>query len=223
MPQKTLHYKHRLNAIVVLPKFVTEDFKSNDQRAFVGKTEDNAVITVFPESFYVTITGTRQKLAYWYKLIENALEGIDTIGSIEDYIDPDIVKGTRKYIEAVVNQINGSFKIEAYDATAVLIRRLTETLIIELFEAKQIDHTIKNTAGDFVCLSDLVAATVAQSDAPGGCWNLAKPVKRALPDLKQVGDLSAHNRRYLARKTDILKLQSHVRIVTEELITLAGF
>ncbi|QDW67678.1 hypothetical protein [Luteimonas granuli] len=45
---------------------------------------------------------------------------------------------------------------------------------------------------------------------------------RALKDFKRLGDLSAHNRRYNARVTDIDPLRAGIRLVAEELIHLAG-
>ncbi|WP_208543899.1 hypothetical protein [Paenibacillus protaetiae] len=44
-----------------------------------------------------------------------------------------LVKHTRGYIEKVVNQINGTYEQGWYDACAVMIRRVIETLIIEAF------------------------------------------------------------------------------------------
>ena len=41
-----------------------------------------------------------------------------------------LVRGTRGYIEKVSNQINGAYENGWYDACAVMLRRLVETLII---------------------------------------------------------------------------------------------
>lgn len=54
-------------------------------------------------------------------------------------------------------------------------------------------------------------------------WNLSRNAKQALPKLKNVGDLSAHSRRYNAQRADIDKVISDLRIVVQELIYLAGF
>jgi|SRR5581483_8337787 len=45
-----------------------------------------------------------------------------------------LVRGTRGYIEKISNQINGAYENGWYDACAVMLRRLIETLIIETFE-----------------------------------------------------------------------------------------
>ncbi|MEJ2223653.1 MAG: hypothetical protein P8X49_00785 [Syntrophobacterales bacterium] len=43
-----------------------------------------------------------------------------------------MVAGTRGYIERIVFQINGSYEKGWFDACAVMMRRLLETLFIEL-------------------------------------------------------------------------------------------
>lgn len=127
-----------------------------------------------------------------------------------------VVKGTRDYIEKVVNQINGAYENGWYDACAVMIRRLVETLIIEAYEHYGISSNIKNRNGDFFYLRDLINATLSES-----AWNLGRNTKRALPKLKDIGDRSAHSRRYLAYRSDIEKVIDDLRVVAQELILLA--
>ena len=62
-------------------------------------------------------------------------------------IPMSIVRATRGYIERIANQANGAYDNGWYDACAVMIRRLLETLIIEAFEHEQIADKIKNSAG----------------------------------------------------------------------------
>ncbi len=124
---------------------------------------------------------------------------------------------TRAYIERVANQINGTYESGYSDACAVMMRRLVETLIIETFEAKGLADTIKNAAGDFMFLNDLIAKALDESS-----WNLSRNCKRALPRLKDMGDKSAHSRRYNAYPIEIEKLAPHVRVVAQELINIAG-
>jgi hypothetical protein len=53
-------------------------------------------------------------------------------------------------------------------------------------------------------------------------WNLGRQSKKALPKLKDIGDKSAHSRRYIALRTDIDKIQPHLRDVIQELVSIAG-
>jgi hypothetical protein len=113
----------------------------------------------------------------------------------QEIVYKSLVKGTRGYIEKIANQANGAYEQGWYDATAVMIRRLLETLIIECFEKHKLDSKIKNSQGDFFFLRDLVVACLSEST-----WNLGRNTKLALPKLKDVGDKSAHSRRFIAQK-----------------------
>jgi len=136
----------------------------------------------------------------------------------EQVLPLDVVRPTRrKYIERVVIQVNGCYEHHWYDACSVMIRRLVETVIIELYEAKGMEAEIKNGSGEFHMLSGLVDAMLADKS-----WNLGREVKKALPEIKSLGDRSAHTRRYNATKQDVDKLIAGLRVVVEELLHLAG-
>jgi hypothetical protein len=129
-----------------------------------------------------------------------------------------VVRGTRGYIERVVNQANGAYENGWYDACAVMLRRLVETLIIEAFEHHKIAAKIKHPkTGDFLYLGDLVDKSLAETS-----WNLTRNCKQAMPKLKDLGDKSAHSRRYNAHRGDLTPLLSEVRVVVQELVYLAG-
>lgn len=128
-----------------------------------------------------------------------------------------LVSGSRTYIEKVAHQINGSYEHGWYDACGVMIRRLIETLIIEAFEHHKIEAQVKTASGDYVYLRDLITATLNCTS-----WSLGRNVKQALPRLKDVGDRSAHSRRFIAQRQDIDRLAPDLRDVIQELLTLAN-
>lgn len=132
-------------------------------------------------------------------------------------IPMSVVRGTRGYIERVVNQINGSYENGWYDACAVMLRRLLETLIIESFEHHSLSGTIKNASGDFFYLKDLIGLCLKETS-----WNLSRNCKQAMPKLKDIGDKSAHSRRYNAHRGDLAPLLDDIRVVVQELVYLAG-
>jgi hypothetical protein len=124
---------------------------------------------------------------------------------------------TRGYIERVVDQINGCYENGWFDGCAVMMRRLLETLIIESFEAHNLAHKIKDDkTGDFLYLSDLISKAFQEPS-----WNLGRNTKKALPNLKSIGDQSAHSRRYNAHREDIDKLAADFRTVCQEFIYLS--
>ena len=129
-----------------------------------------------------------------------------------------LVRDTREYIEQVTNQINGCYENGWFDACAVMIRRLVETLIIEVAEHQGIGSKIKDSNGYFVYLNELVNIIVAET-----ALGLSRSTITALPRLKKIGDLSAHSRRFIAHRRDIEKIMDDLRVVSQELIFLADF
>lgn len=141
--------------------------------------------------------------------------GLHAIG--QPVIPFELVRSTRGYLEKIVHQINGSYSNGWYDACAVMIRRLIETLIIETFEKHKIAANIKGPSGDFFFLSDLIIKTLNEST-----WNLSRNSRQSLPKLKDIGDKSAHSRRYNAVRNDIDKTIPDLRVAVQELVYLAG-
>ena len=139
------------------------------------------------------------------------------LSATQSVIPHSIVRGTRGYIERVANQANGAYENGWYDACTVMIRRLLETLIVEAFEHHGIADKIKNSAGDFLYLRDLIDRCLKEPS-----WNLSRNCKPAMPKLKNVGDKSAHSRRFNAHKSDVEPLLADIRLVVQELIYLAG-
>lgn len=135
----------------------------------------------------------------------------------QQVLPKSLFTNTRGYLEKLVNQINGCYEKGWFDACAVMIRRLIETLIIECFEKYKISSKIKRPDGDFFYLGDLIQKTLSESS-----WNLGRDTKKALKKLKSIGDKSAHNRRFTARCWDIDKVVEDIRVVAEELVYISG-
>ena len=164
----------------------------------------------------------RDALALAKKLKESAPKSFvppsEGTRAANEFILPQaMVRGTRGYIEKVVNQINGCYEKGWFDGCAVMMRRLVETLIIECFEEHKIAHKIKNpVTGDYVYLSDLIDAMVKETT-----WSLGRNTKQGLPRLKSIGDQSAHSRRFNAFREDIDKRSDDFRTVCQELLYIA--
>ena len=76
-------------------------------------------------------------------------------------LQSDIVKGTRKYLEEMVREINGAYQFGFYNASAVILRRLMESLIIEIFITKGLTNEIK-VNGSFLMLDGLINKITVQ-------------------------------------------------------------
>lgn len=124
---------------------------------------------------------------------------------------------TRGYIESICQQINASYQFELYDATAVLLRRVIETLVIESYEALGRSGEIKDTNGNYYMLRDLVSRSTGSQGL-----SLGRNAKHAIEQVKEVGDSAAHNRRFLTKRADLDRLQTGARTLAEELIVISG-
>lgn len=136
------------------------------------------------------------------------------------YLPEAVWRGTRGYIEAVCRQLNGCFRAAYYDAASVMLRRLLETLIIESYEYLKRESEIKDGNGQYLMLRDLAERACGEKIHAG--LNLGRNSKDALKEAKNVGNLSAHSRRYNAVSTDLTKIQSGVRVLVQELIQIAN-
>jgi len=122
-------------------------------------------------------------------------------------------KTKRPYLVIVGRQMNGCFSQGWYDASAVMMRRLLEIVLIEAFEAKGIASKIKDSEGNYLHLSALITAALKERK-----WSLSRNCKKALPLLCGAGHKSAHGRYYHATREDIEGLQPSCRIVLEEFL-----
>jgi hypothetical protein len=134
----------------------------------------------------------------------------------DDLFPLELVRETRGYIEKIAEQACGSYDQGWYDSAAVMVRRLLEILIIESFEAHGLTAKIQKPDGTFYYLQDLVTLTLNETS-----WTLGRNVKKGLPDLREIGNQSAHGRRYIARKTDLDNVKRELRLTIEELVILS--
>jgi len=135
------------------------------------------------------------------------------------YLPEPIWKNTRGYIEAVCRELNGSFHHAYYNATAVMLRRLLETLIIEAYEHLNREIEIKDGSGNYLMLSDLAERACGKNGHKG--INLGRDSKKALNEARHVGNWSAHAPRFIAHAIDLTKFQAEMRLLVQELIQIA--
>lgn len=135
-----------------------------------------------------------------------------------NYFPLELFSNTRGYLKTISQQAASCYDQGLYDACSVMTRKILEILIIEAFERYNISNKVKNNSDNFYYLSDLIEIFKAETS-----WNIGRNAKNSIPSLKKVGDLSAHNRRYIARKVDLDKLKDDLRIVLEELIHLIDY
>ena len=137
---------------------------------------------------------------------------------LTDSVVPRTLASARGYLERVVTQLNASYDMQLYDCCAVMCRRTLETLLIEVYESVGRADEIKGPDGYFVMLNGLIE--FFEKDK---ALHPSRNALQGLRDFKKLGDLSAHNRRFNARKDDIDRVRDGLRLAIEELAHMAGF
>lgn len=150
--------------------------------------------------------------------IDALLNAPQVIVPTDNYFPLELFNNTRGYLVTIAHQAAACYDQGLYDACSVMTRKLLEVLIIEAFERHSISAKLKNSNDNFYYLSDLIEIFKAET-----IWNIGRNAKNSLPNLKKMGDLSAHNRRYISRKSDLDKLKDDLRIVLEELIHIIDY
>ncbi len=204
--------------VVIAPKDLAREiqdavFASQNVSRLSKQLSDDPRTTRRPGGKFAIKIDARRELDERYNpyLKERPIKRSDSIFPTE------LFEGTRGYIEKVVVQINASYDHSLYDCCAVMCRRLLETLIIEVYEAKGRASKLKGPDGHFQMFSSLLSHL--ENDTQ---FNLARDSIKGLKNFKNLGDQSAHNRRFNARKQDIDRIRDGARIAAEELLHLAS-
>jgi hypothetical protein len=160
--------------------------------------------------------GSRKIIRDWLPDLEGIQPAMDHASG---FLPEPIWKNTRGYIETVCREANGAFRHAYYNAAAVMLRRLFETLIIEAYEHLGRENEIKDGGGNYLMLSDLAERVCGENGHKG--LNLGRDSKKALKDARSMGNWSAHARRFIAHAGDLTKLQPGMRLLVQELIQIA--
>jgi len=128
----------------------------------------------------------------------------------------DTLAGTRTYLEQLAHQINGAYDMGYFDASAVLCRRLMETLVIEVYVHLKRHHEIQQN-GTFVALERLLTHIKGDKSVA-----LGRAAPKTLDDVKHLGDTAAHDRTYITTQLDIDDVKARYRKLIAELLVLAG-
>ena len=107
----------------------------------------------------------------------------NTASPVEDIFPLTILtESKRGYFVTIGRQMNGSFRSGWFDSCAVMIRRLLEIVIIEAFEAKTLAAKITDGDGNYLQLSGLINAALAETS-----WTLSRNAKKLLAPAARCG------------------------------------
>jgi hypothetical protein len=136
----------------------------------------------------------------------------------EDTVLPtSVYENTRGFVESLARQINASYEYNIFDGCAVLMRRLTEILLILSYEHHSIDHLIKMPDGSYKSLDQII------SDAKQNVvLKMTKDTKATLETFRTLGNFSAHKIYYNCRRSDLKHSLPSFRTTIEELLYKSG-
>lgn len=161
------------------------------------------------------------KRGYGYILFASIRESIDSELEKPLELKPSnslypisIFDFTRGYLTEFAKEASSCYDFGLFNSCLIMLRKITETLIIELYESKGLQSKIKNAKQDYFQLSDLINSVINEPT-----WKLTKIVKENLPKIKLLADSSVHSKRFSAKRPDIDSLKTNLRITFEELIS----
>lgn len=142
--------------------------------------------------------------------------GIKVVKVGDSVLSRELVSGTRKYLEKLVQQINGCYEYEFFDACAVLCRRLMESLIIEVYISQGRVHDIQQD-GKFLFLEKLIASITHDRKK----IILGRNSYKTMNKVKEIGDTAAHDRVYITQQLDIDDIKYSYRRLINDLLSVS--
>lgn len=138
--------------------------------------------------------------------------------AVDSFLPAEVFDGESEYITRLIPQINGCWERGYYEACSVLLRRLVETLVIELYHRRGwLDDLKDPDTGEFVTLKNMINKVCGDQRI-----GLDGKSHQTLKKLKEIGDIAAHDFRIAIRKSDLERVRSDVRFSCERLIFKAG-
>ncbi len=131
----------------------------------------------------------------------------------EEFLDNDLFRLAPSYIKKIVSEINYCHCYKFSNACAVMIRRLIESLLIELFIYKKLAKEIQQNSG-FVNLSMIIKAIQPNNKK----LTLGKGIDKKINPIKDLGDKAAHSRKGLISIQMIDHEKGNIALLFSELM-----
>ncbi len=152
------------------------------------------------------------------KIIENEVSSRILAAPTDSLYPLDIFKDTRGYLIKYAEEASLCYDYHLYNSCLFMLRKISEIIVVDLFERNNLANSIKKGNGDYFQLGDLIKALISESS-----WRLSKIIRENFPKIKLLGDSSVHSKRFNAKKPDIDHMKLDIRIAFEELIALVDY
>jgi hypothetical protein len=204
---------HEVSAKILADLIVSHRLRSsvNASRLSVNLGKHPDVVRGKSQGSFRIKASSDEKLSNKYK----SHARIEPIKIRDDLIPNSINFGEKKIFDCLRREANGAYDQGLYNASAVMCRRLMETLLIEAFDAQGKIADILD-GKEIKQLSDILGTVKS-----GNSLRISRSSRPILERVKQVGDTAAHGRYYLSTKKDLDELNPTFRHLLTELAALA--
>lgn len=151
------------------------------------------------------------------KIYPELSEKSEEIISDDTILPESLYHKTRGYVVLLAKQINASYQHNIFDGCAVLMRRLTEILLILTYEHLGRTSEIEDSSNGYKNLNSIINYTISNK-----VIKLSKETEEVLDEFRELGNFSAHKIQYNCRKGDINKVRLKFRVTVEELLYQSG-
>jgi hypothetical protein len=124
----------------------------------------------------------------------------------------DLFAALHSNFRVVASELNECWGRELWNASLLLVRRLSETLIIEWYEANNRVTQITDGQGRYLGFGDLIGKVRS-----GQALRVSTTSQAALDSVKTLADNAAHNRYFRARGSDLEGMRDKLRVLFDEL------
>ncbi len=174
----------------------------------------------------VRMMNNSQSWTEWSSTLEKWISDIkkwgkDNTVAIEQLgtILPDVLFCNLPFnIQALCKQINASYENNLYDCTAVIMRRLLESLLVLSYQKTGIEAEIMDKSGNHHISLDKIIKNAEQNSVLA----LSANTKKDMALFKDLGNYSAHKIWYNCTQQDIKPHALKYRVIIEELFYKAG-
>ncbi len=155
------------------------------------------------------------KMRYWIEDIKKwGQEDTVSIQQSGTILPDTLYNGLQSNIQSLCKQINASYENNLFDCTAVIMRRLLESLLVLCYQNANIESEIMDKNGSYHIPLDKIIKNAEQNKTLA----LSANTRKEMSLFKDLGNYSAHKIWYNCTQQDI---QPHIlkyRVIIEELM-----
>ena len=145
---------------------------------------------------------------------ENSLE-VEQLGTV---LPDTLFDKLRPNVQSLCKQINASYENNLFDCTAVIMRRLLESLLVLSYQKAGIESEIMDKSGMHHVSLDKIIKNAEQN----ATLSLSSNTRRDMMLFKDLGNYSAHKIWYNCTQGDIKPHILKYRVIVEELMYKSG-